>query len=77
LGLVYSCATNPLTGKKSLNFVSNSELFPTSFQQYGTFLKGETKWFLVLQMLKSRNSWVTIKAAAGKYLTIGTNTIFE
>jgi hypothetical protein len=22
-----SCATNPLTGKKTLNFVSNSELF--------------------------------------------------
>jgi hypothetical protein len=57
----YSCATNPLTGKKSLNFVSNGELFPTSFQQYGTFLKGETKVVsgTALQMLKSRNSWVT------------------
>jgi|GEM_PF-2127071 len=39
IGLVYSCATNPMTGKKELNFVSNSELFPSSFQQYGTFLK--------------------------------------
>ena len=39
LGLVFSCATNPLTGKKTLNFVSNSELFPSSFAQYGTFLK--------------------------------------
>jgi hypothetical protein len=27
-----------LTGKKTLNFVSNSELFP-SFAEYGTFLK--------------------------------------
>ena len=39
LSMVYSCATNPLTGKKTLNFVSNSELFPSAFQQYGTFLK--------------------------------------
>ncbi len=39
IGLIYSCATNPMTGKKELNFVSNSELFPSSFQQYGTFLK--------------------------------------
>jgi predicted Zn-dependent protease len=39
LGLLVSCAVNPLTGKKTLNLVSNSELFPTSYQQYGTFLK--------------------------------------
>jgi len=39
LGLFFSCATNPFTGKQSLNFVSNSQLFPSSFQQYGTFLK--------------------------------------
>ncbi|OOG66811.1 M48 family metallopeptidase [Flavobacterium sp. A45] len=39
ISLFYSCATNPITGKKELNFVSNSELFPSSFQQYGTFLK--------------------------------------
>jgi hypothetical protein len=31
LGLLVSCATNPLTEKKTLNFVSNSELFPSSF----------------------------------------------
>jgi len=39
ISLLYSCATNPITGKKELNFVSNSELFPSSFQQYGSFLK--------------------------------------
>jgi predicted Zn-dependent protease len=39
IGLLFSCATNPITGKKTLNFVSNSELFPSSFQEYGTFLK--------------------------------------
>lgn len=38
LVLVVSCKTNPFTGKKTLNFQSNSELFPTSFQQYNQFL---------------------------------------
>lgn len=37
--LVLACATNPFTGKKTLNFVSNAQLFPTAFQQYDEFLK--------------------------------------
>jgi hypothetical protein len=37
--LFLACSTNPFTGKKNLNFVSNSELFPSAFQQYGEFLK--------------------------------------
>jgi predicted Zn-dependent protease len=36
--LFVACATNPITGKQNLNFVSNSELFPSSFQQYNQFL---------------------------------------
>ncbi|MGM5629961.1 M48 family metallopeptidase [Apibacter raozihei] len=32
--LTVACATNPLTGRKSLNFVSNSQILPLSFQQY-------------------------------------------
>ena len=39
VGLISSCSTNPFTGQKSLNFVSNSQLFPSAFQQYGTFLQ--------------------------------------
>src|SRR6187431_1903978 len=39
IGLFYACATNPITGKKELNFVSNAELFPSAFQQYDAFLK--------------------------------------
>lgn len=34
-----SCSKNPFTGKSNFNIVSNSELFPSSFQQYGSFLK--------------------------------------
>ncbi|MFK7750625.1 MAG: M48 family metallopeptidase [Kordia sp.] len=33
-----SCATNPFTGKKTLAFVSNAQLFPTAFAQYDQFL---------------------------------------
>jgi predicted Zn-dependent protease len=33
-----TCVTNPLTGKTTMAFVSNSSLFPTAFQQYDEFL---------------------------------------
>lgn len=36
--LVMSCATNPFTGKKTLAFVSNAQLFPTAFAQYNQVL---------------------------------------
>ncbi|WP_067146379.1 M48 family metallopeptidase [Pseudotamlana agarivorans] len=36
--LIYSCATNPFTGKKTMALVPNSDLFPTSFAQYNQFL---------------------------------------
>ncbi|PKB18697.1 M48 family metallopeptidase [Flavobacterium sp. 5] len=67
LGVFYSCATNPITGKKELNFVSNSELFPSSFQQYGTFLK-ENK--IISGTAEARTVEVVgskIRAAAEKY----------
>ncbi len=36
--LVVSCKTNPFTGESNLNFVSNDQLFPASFEQYNQFL---------------------------------------
>ncbi|SDR73141.1 M48 family metallopeptidase [Gramella sp. MAR_2010_147] len=36
--LVVACKTNPFTGEKNLNFVSNDQLFPASFEQYNQFL---------------------------------------
>lgn len=36
--IVGACSVNPFTGKSTMALVSNSELFPTSFQQYNTFL---------------------------------------
>ena len=67
--LVCGCATNPITGKQSLNFVSNSELFPTSFQQYNAFI-AENK--VITGTAEARQVDVVggkIKAAAEKYLT--------
>lgn len=37
--IVFSCKTNPFTGKSTLNFKSNSALFPMAFTQYSAFLK--------------------------------------
>ncbi len=36
--LVLACATNPLTGRKSLALVSNAELIPQALQQYNSVL---------------------------------------
>jgi predicted Zn-dependent protease len=67
--IVYSCATNPITGKKDLNFVSNSELFPSSFQQYDTFLKENKVISGTADAQRVSLVGAKIKAAAEKYLT--------
>ena len=38
VALVFGCAQNPFTGKKTLALVSNAQLFPTAFAQYSQFL---------------------------------------
>ena len=40
--LFAACASNPLTGKRTMAFVNNSSLFPSSFAQYSEFLKDNT-----------------------------------
>lgn len=35
---VVACKTNPFTGKSTLNFYPNSQIFPTAFAQYDQFL---------------------------------------
>ncbi len=37
--IVWSCATNPLTGRQSLSLVSNAQLFPQAFAQYDEVLQ--------------------------------------
>jgi len=36
--LMLSCATNPFTGKKTMAFVGNDQLFPSAFAQYNQVL---------------------------------------
>lgn len=69
IALMFSCATNPLTGKKTLNFVSNSQLFPTAFQQYGDFLKKNKVIEGTADSRRVENVGVKIKNAAQKYFT--------
>ena len=68
IALVFSCAKNPFTGKSSLNFVSNSELFPSSFQQYGAFLKENKVITGTADAKRVETVGMKIKAAAERYL---------
>ncbi len=36
---IYSCTTVPITGRKRLNLVSDSQILPSSFEMYTGFLK--------------------------------------
>ena len=38
IAVIFSCATNPFTGKKTLAFVGNDQLFPSAFAQYNQVL---------------------------------------
>lgn len=67
-GILFSCSTNPFTGKSSLNFVSNSQLFPSSFQQYGTFLKENKVITGTADAQRVENVGMKIKAAAERWL---------
>lgn len=66
--LTSACSTNPFTGKKDLNFVSNAQIFPAAFQQYDQFLsenkvvKGTADAQMVVRVGQK------IRAAAEKYL---------
>ena len=37
--VLVGCKTNPFTGKSTLNFYSNSQMFPMAFSQYDQFLE--------------------------------------
>ncbi len=68
VSLLFSCAKNPFTGKSSLNFVSNNELFPSSFQQYGQFIKENKVISGTADAKRVETVGMKIKVAAEKYL---------
>ncbi|WP_294818657.1 M48 family metallopeptidase [uncultured Flavobacterium sp.] len=66
--LVCACTTNPFTGKKDLNFVSNDQIFPAAFAQYDQFLKENKVVTGTAQASMVTSVGQKIRAAAEKYL---------
>lgn len=61
---IYSCATVPVTGRRQLNLVSNSEILPLSYDQYQQVLK-ENK-------LSDNTEWVRMVKVVGNKIKIAT-----
>lgn len=61
---IYSCATVPVTGRRQLNLVSNSEILPLSFDQYQQVLK-ENK-------LSDNSEWVGMVKNVGRKIKTAT-----
>lgn len=68
VGLIFSCAKNPFTGKNTLALVPNSEILPSAFQQYGQFLKDNKVISGTSDAKKVELIGVKIKNAAEKWL---------
>lgn len=60
--MFYGCATVPLTGRKQLSLVSNSEILPLSYDQYKQVLK-ESK-------LSDNKEWTAMVKRAGKNIQL-------
>jgi len=66
--LIVSCATNPVTGKKTWALVPNSQIFASSFSQYGEFLKTNKIITGTADARRVENVGMKIRAAAEKLL---------
>jgi predicted Zn-dependent protease len=66
--LAFSCATNPVTGKKTWALVPNSEIFASSYNQYGEFLKTNKVITGTADAKRVENVGMKIRAAAEKLL---------
>lgn len=69
LVLIISCAKNPFTGKSTMAFVPNSQIFPMAFQQYNTFLTENKVIAGTKEAKKVEEIGTKIKIAAERYLT--------
>ncbi len=66
--LIISCAQNPFTGKNTLALVSNSEILPSAFQQYGQFLSENKVITGTSDAKRVENVGTKIKVAAERWL---------
>ncbi len=60
--IIYGCATVPVTGRRQLSLVSNSEILPLSFDQYAQVLK-ENK-------ISDNKEWTAMVKNAGKRIQV-------
>lgn len=68
LGVLASCATNPFSGKKTLALVPDSEILPSAFAQYSTFLKDNKVVTGTTNAKMVESVGMKIKNAAERYL---------
>ncbi|MBK0368542.1 M48 family metallopeptidase [Flavobacterium agrisoli] len=66
--VVVSCATNPFSGKSTLALVPDSEIFPSSFQEYDKFLAENKVVTGTADAKRVETVGMKIKAAAEKWL---------
>jgi len=66
--LVVACKTNPFTGKQTLNFYGNKQIFPTAFAQYDQFLTENKVVKGTSQAQMITNVGLRISKAAEKWL---------
>lgn len=62
------CKTNPFTGERNLNFVSNEQLFPAAFAQYDQFLAENDVVTGTAEASTLKNVGQKIVTAAERYL---------
>ena len=65
---VIACKTVPFTGRKQVNFMPNSQLFPMAFAQYDEFLKEHKKSTNRTDAQRIKTIGKRIVQAANKYL---------
>ncbi len=65
---VFSCNTNPFSGKKTLALVPNSQILPMAFQQYDQFLAASNVINSTSETKMVKNVGVKITKAAERYL---------
>ena len=68
VAMAFACATNPFTGKSTLALVPDSQILPSAFQQYSTFLKENKVITGTSDAQRVRTVGMKIKGAAEKYL---------
>jgi predicted Zn-dependent protease len=68
LGIIVSCATNPFSGKKTWALVPNSEILPSAFAQYSSFLSNNKVLTNTKEAKLVESVGIKIKNAAERYL---------